>query len=136
MECLPAAETLSQEWQTLLGPVTFVSEGDAEKTLIGPLPVRAGAVPGPPDAWCADTRAKDSPRGACSGPDCQQQTACGDKPCGLTYVQTTEVTLSCHRTSVIICPGNDEANALAPVQWLEEAPAEDLATQEKDTYQL
>lgn len=56
---------LSQEWQTLLGPVTFVSEGDAGKTLkgepIGPLPVGAGAVPGPPDAWCADTHAKGSP---------------------------------------------------------------------------
>lgn len=52
-------------------------------------------------------------------------------------VETKEVAL-CHVTGhpPSQCPGNDEVDVLAHIQWLEEAPAEDLATwlQESEAY--
>lgn len=124
---------LSQEWQALLGPVTLVSEGEAEKTLkgepIGPSPVRASVVPVPPDAPCKgqplEWHAQDW---TISNRPLWGQTMWAD-----VCADEGGDPISCHRTSIIICPGNGEANALAPAQWLAEAPAEDLATQEKDT---
>lgn len=80
---------LSQEWQALLGPVTLVSEGEAEKTLkgepIGPSLVRFQCHLTP--------HAKDSPLSGMLRTGLSATDPCEDKPCGLTYVQTKEVTL-------------------------------------------
>lgn len=63
--CVHSTSPLLQDLQTLSGPVTFVSEGDAEKALeresIGPLPAKAGMVPVPTEAWCTDGPANGSP---------------------------------------------------------------------------
>nr|KAF6349201.1 hypothetical protein mMyoMyo1_011757 [Myotis myotis] len=113
---------LSQEWQALLGPVTLVSEGEAEKTLkgepIGPSPVRAGVVPVPPDAPC---------KGQPPEWHAQDWTISNRPPWGQTmWADVYRVT---GHPSLYV-QGMVKRMHLLPA----EAPAEDLATQENDTY--
>ena len=59
------ASSPSQELWTVLGPVTFVPEADAEKTLkeepVGPSAVRAGMFPDHPKCGILVAQTKDSP---------------------------------------------------------------------------
>lgn len=70
----------------LSGPVTFVSEGDAEKALegesIGLLPAKTGMVPVPMEAWCIDGPANGSPLNGMLRSGLSSADAVGTNPVG------------------------------------------------------